>query len=885
VINLICETPGADLDLKAVVQVGDLVLQAIDDDDLIELERLLEMAKEKNLTRVHGNKGLKYLKRRKMELRLKAAIEANGPVEELSAALEGATEANVPPSVVKSAEELLAKLKAIAEMRLADLAVDWARLEKAIHDARAVNVDEATIAPFLQNMLKLRASTKLRACLAAGEDGYPNLQAAYDNAVQAKLDSDEGIKDVAEAKRLLEALAKAQQFMHGKVDKWMGGGYEEAALVDVTDEATSSDSMLPKWLDNCQFKLSIGASADALKMIVSIDKSADASFEEYAVHVVKMKGKTGPEATQVGEDYEVIVNTAYLKDSDHEGSTAKLTFSGEGGSTYFVVVSAKEAKQEGDFTITTIGVGDYTLEPVQLLQVELQAAMDANAFEKLPAIVEQAESSAVSLANHALVIRAKLISEIERGWQEKDSQIMGTAIGNAKRAKVDKAVLKTYAMRYKQLAMEKKLQKGLDGDLPLLHAACEEAKLIGYDGNLHKESEAALKKYHGRQAIASLFLDDQAAGARKFGSWRENPQWKLTIKGGKKATLFVALNEDGALDDEASAKLKAKEAKKEIKYEKARDKMVASQAAAEEDEKNDELAAAAKDAARVFKELDDAKKRKQQREEDGEEDAFTSLGLHVVQNTRVGSWIPGVLSGFVDLVASEYGDDQAYGMVEIEASKEGDGEIFIVPSTFNPGEEGIFTLSVMSTAEFSLEEVQEFEGNMLKLKGEWSSSNQGPRGKKNGGKEDDDKKFKPEKTWNKNPQFRLWLRDPDTEEKVTGPVGLAISLSTPIEGAEMGMHMMRNTFCQFYNEKVEVLADRYQKCAGRTPKHEAANEIAFDITIDETFEVKKNGCEDGFPFFLVPSLLDKKMAGPFQMTVYSDKAIVIQMLDDSARKL
>ena len=28
------------------------------------------------------------------------------------------------------------------------------------------------------------------------------------------------------------------------------------------------------------------------------------------------------------------------------------------------------------------------------------------------------------------------------------------------------------------------------------------------------------------------------------------------------------------------------------------------------------------------------------------------------------------------------------------------------------------------------------------------------------------------------------------------------------------------------------------------------------------FEVKKNGCESNFPFFIVPSLMDKKMAGP-----------------------
>ena len=64
-----------------------------------------------------------------------------------------------------------------------------------------------------------------------------------------------------------------------------------------------------------------------------------------------------------------------------------------------------------------------------------------------------------------------------------------------------------------------------------------------------------------------------------------------------------------------------------------------------------------------------------------------------------------------------------------------------------------------------------------------------------------------------------------------------------------------------------------------------APEIAFDQTLDTQFEVKKNGCEESFPFFIVPSLMDKKMAGPFMIQIISDKEIVIQVLDDAARKL
>ena len=128
----------------------------------------------------------------------------------------------------------------------------------------------------------------------------------------------------------------------------------------------------------------------------------------------------------------------------------------------------------------------------------------------------------------------------------------------------------------------------------LLLAACEQAKLIGYEGDLLNQGEAALKK-HGkfRHTDGALFRDDNAAGSRKFGSWRDNPAWKLKIKGGKKATVIVAINEDGELDNDAQAKLEAK-CKEGSRVSEARDKMAAAQAAAEANEKNDELAAAAK---------------------------------------------------------------------------------------------------------------------------------------------------------------------------------------------------------------------------------------------------------------------------------------------------
>jgi len=526
------------------------------------------------------------------------------------------------------------------------------------------------------------------------------------------------------------------------------------------------------------------------------------------------------------------------------------------------------------------------------VQGDIKAAMKAQAFEKLPALVANAESAA-GLGWHPTVIGAKLIGDIEAGWQAKDAEMMGPAIARAKQAKVvEKAVLRLYARRYKQLAIENKLTAGLAGDMAQLLAVVDEAHIIDYTGPLLTKGEAALKKLKTHKIVTNLFADDRAAGAMKFGNWRENPAWKMTLS--KKATVYVAINEDGELDAETQAKVEANKAKKQARYEKARQKAEETAAAAADDEKDEELKAAAADAARVFAELEEARRKKQQRMEEGDEDdKFSNIGVHVVRNTRE-SWIPGVLSGFSKLAAAAppaaipnggsepYGDDQAFLAIEVDPA---DGPVFIVPSTFEPGEEGAFTLSVLADCDFELVEEEEFDGDMVRFKGAWSTSNQGPRSAKNGDSETG-KKFKVQKTWNKNPQFRVWLKDPENKETEYDSVGVQIVLSTPLEPSpEMGMHVMRNTFCQFYNEKIEVLAERYQKLVCKTDSHVESNEIAMDLVLENDFEVKKNGCERGFPFFLVPSLFDKKQEGNFQLLVYSDKPIVVQMLSDEDRKL
>ena len=722
VLNVICETPGADLVLEPVVQLGDFVLRAIGADDLDELERLLKEADEKNLTRVHRAKGRSYLRRRRAEVQLSFALD--GPIASkekriaaLRAGLEGVTEAGVPPSLVERAERLLARLVALQDLAAADEAGEWEGLDRAINSASAAEVEEEIIAPYRKRMCELRASTRLSACLAKGEEGYPVLQAAFDEACAAGLIG----ADIDEAGKILKFLANSQRFFRGQFEPWMGGGYGGGAAsrlptssMPLAAEGPALNGELPRWIDNPQYRLVVGDVAIS-KFRVSVDKASGAPYEAYAVHVVKAtQGRSGDAVPpmQVGRYHRIVASTAYLPDSEHEGSTAALTFEAEASATYFIVPSTRELKQQGGFSVTTIGIGSYELEPIRLVQGQLLDAMESGEFDRLPQLVDLAESESAGLAQHPLVSRAKLVSEMESAWVDADADALGAAVVAAKRAKVEPSVVQLYMQRRKQLAIETKLKHGMAGNTALLHAACEEAKLIGYSGSMLREAEDKhLKKFSRRTSLTSLFHERNAAGARKFGAWRENPAWKVSVK--KKCTLFVAVNEGGELTKEMRAKLAEMEAKEQATYGKAKDKLVAAKAAADADPKNDELAAAAKDAERVFNDLDASRRRKKARDAMGEEaDAFSRLGLHVVRNTRT-SWIPGVLSDYVDLALpngadpigdSVYGDDQAFCSVEVAPAGDGPAT-FIVPSTWVQGEEGVFTLSLMSTGDFQVEEV------------------------------------------------------------------------------------------------------------------------------------------------------------------------------------
>ena len=388
-------------------------------------------------------------------------------------------------------------------MKAADAENNWKQLDAAITQATKAGVDEPTIEPFRKRKVELRAKQRLTECLAMGEDGYTELQSVYDDAIKAGLSG----ADVDEAAKLLELIRNAQRHFVGSFENWMGGGYEKPE--SDADGAPLVDNQF--WVDNPQFKLVMGTEdADGFRMQVSVDKSGDAQYDSIAFHVVHV---TEEGVTQVGskEGKPVVLQSEYC-----DTETAKGSYDALPGATYFIIISTRAPKPLGDFSITTVGVGDYTLtECKPLVQGEIKKAMSEKTFEKLPALVTAAEGTA-GLSWHPFVQGAKLIGDIEAGWQAKSADMMGPAIQEAK-GKVDKAVIRLYAKRYKQLAIENKLNEGLAGNTALLNAVVDECNIIEYKGELLKKAEAALKKFKCKKVMTNIMEDDNAAGAMKFG--------------------------------------------------------------------------------------------------------------------------------------------------------------------------------------------------------------------------------------------------------------------------------------------------------------------------------------------------------------------------------
>jgi hypothetical protein len=135
---------------------------------------------------------------------------------------------------------------------------------------------------------------------------------------------------MVEAKRILDLIQDAQRNFKGAFEPWMGGG--------------RSDESGMQWLDNPQFKLTVGEAP--MKVSVNVDKAGSAEFEAYNVHVVKPAHAC---AIQLGEAYEVVAAAEY------DAATCTLNFEAEAGAVYLLVPSTLEPKSVGGFSITTIG--------------------------------------------------------------------------------------------------------------------------------------------------------------------------------------------------------------------------------------------------------------------------------------------------------------------------------------------------------------------------------------------------------------------------------------------------------------------------------------------------------------------------------------------------
>ena len=237
----------------------------------------------------------------------------------------------------------------------------------------------------------------------------------------------------------------------------------------------------------------------------------------------------------------------------------------------------------------------------------------------------------------------------------------------------------------------------------------------------------------------------------------------------------------------------------------------------------------------------------------------------------------GLAHDAMELHSLSYTPNASYMTLQVNPA---DGPFFMVPSARNRKECGSFTLSVMSDApglevrRATIVPAQHvFEGAFSKGAGPFGT------GGRPGGK-----KFKPSKTWPKNPQLRIY----PAEERGGVPARVRVVLSAvsaELSSAKLGLHMVRNKVNPTLPEDAEVLPGRFQHLVAYQHYAETA-ELSLEATLDKSAGVgDKNACQPPFPFFVVPSLSSRKLRGKFRLQVYADVRVRAEWVADDERRL
>ncbi|KAK3272310.1 hypothetical protein CYMTET_19384, partial [Cymbomonas tetramitiformis] len=627
-----------------------------------------------------------------------------------------------------------------------------------------------------------------------------------------------------------------------------------------------------------------------------------------------------------------LIRAQVVVESPYEAAPKSAVFDALPNHPYFIVICTSDpaAAVGGKLRVTSIVVNDYILERVDTIQDRVMNALyklEVPNYEVLPELVREAGALDAVFAGQAMMSAARMVGTMESMRVANNEAGLRAAIETARRSageSIKLHMLVHFNLQRRNMMVERLLDQALNppgrkpwhlGGEPLydsLLASIDASHILKYQSDNVTRSKKAIAMAGLKVAtVSGMFKCEEAAGCHGLheedgphpGLWRENPAYLLTTAEGSTSgstMLCLSINDGGEILEEEgeesfmqwkAAELEARIATAQAWVQKCSKKAGKKAAKLEEDPAR-ALAKAEANLQELVAQQDARKQREAEYEAlvaaGGPIDHFDKVGVHLVCNTWGGvakELFAGVQMDHEVKAFSGYKKDTSFLLTEVDLRK---GPYFIVPSAFTRGLEGPFTLSAMMVgANVQLERVPSFKHQRYPLLGEWRKDLKKPKGprelKPAVGK--DAKNVVPEKSWNLNPQYRVWLAENGSahvHKKVT--TTLRIVLQTEVPRARLGLHVMRNLPHPKFDSKVEVLEAKFQVVVAKTPVYDTPGEVYVDVKLSTT-SGKKEGCSSDSPFFIVPSLDDKKASGRFTMIVYSDKPLVIEPLEEGERNL
>ncbi|KAK3271062.1 hypothetical protein CYMTET_20568, partial [Cymbomonas tetramitiformis] len=830
-------------------------------------------------------------------------------VEVLSLALQecrGDGVADLDPDILGYGKQMLEQLQAEQSMRDTCVERDVPGLEYAIGRGQDADSNHKIVAKYTAKLRFFKAEDALNLALAdLPEFDFDELSAAFSRAKAVGLSGE--VMD--EAERLLAMpgtipLEFTEKFAAGGaygLDSWLSNPQYQ---VQVT---SSKVQKITVSMTTDHVKEKEEGSAEGAVASVEAEAAALAASEQptdphaFAIHVMAVSKPDWQQAAADGSG-----GTKLLMHTEYTCQAKTVTFTIKPDQTYFVVPSLHEPGAEHQYTLQfhqpcQRATGELLCKvvPVQMLQGilhDLKMLLVPRYGPASPEVLEACDRAEVVLNKAktlglyktpkaeqvaSRIAQLEAVALMEQANTDKDIERLQQNIELARQVKAPMEIVKQYRVALQRYIMDNELQEAIEsmhglGDDPLsesharLQAAIDTSKIIQWNSPFVEEATAITEKFFVRSICDEFSTADGTAGGRwELGQFRDNPQFQVVLQGKQKQTVAISVVKGG---DPPS-----------------RSALVDAEGAAEEGSSARDSARGSKRGRRDSSEGRVPGDLQDEDNEEEEEDLFEEFAVRVATNTS--EWAPGGLGlGFSTLYESAYSANMKYIVLELDPSA---GPFYIVPSTYDRHQEGTFTISIMSQpgTDISMSRIFPLRAK-FEFEGKWDKGRGGPYSKN--GENIKGKKFKVGGTWMQNPQFRVYLNHhiagPNAAQRPTvTEANITVVLFTPIPDAMSGLHLMRNKQCQFYNEHVEVLASRYQILVDRTPVYAQTPEIQGNFVLQESHGVKgandMGGSDTAFPFFVIPSLHDKSMGGNFYLSVYSDQDILVEMLNDSERKV